>query len=128
MCEHTFHAHSKPVNCLAVFAGGRIASGSRDGTIQVWDQEKGCSVRVLDEPMREVACLAVLADDSLLSAFDDGTIRVSTYRDGHWESMVIFVADTRISALVYSHKFGVIVAGDNSGCLHFLQILEPSDE
>jgi WD40 repeat protein len=116
------------VECLAVFAGGRIVSGSSDGTIQVWDQEKSCSTRVLDEPMRKVACLAILAGDSLLSGFDDGTIRVCTYRDGRWESMVVFVADTKISALIYSQKIGVIVAGDNSGCLHFLQLLEPSDE
>ena len=127
-CEYKFHAHSKPVECLAVFADGRIASGSSDGTIQVWDPEKPCSIRVLDEPMRKVTCLAVLADDSLLSAFDDGTIRVSTIRDGHWETMVLFVADTIISALIYSQKVGVIVAGDNSGCLHFLQFHGPSGE
>merc|ERR1712216_643402 len=54
----------KDVLCLAVLAGGRLASASGDGMIKIWDLATRACVATLQGHERLVSSLAVLASGS----------------------------------------------------------------
>ena len=63
--------HSSPgVECLAVLADGRLASGSLDGTVRLWDVGSRTCVAVLPGP-GGVGALAALPDGRLVGATGD---------------------------------------------------------
>lgn len=45
-CIHVLQGHTSTVRCLAMH-GNNVVSGSRDGTLRVWDVVKGTSLHVL---------------------------------------------------------------------------------
>ena len=64
------------VNALAVFADGRLASGSSDTTIRIWEGMGETCLVTLTGHGKGVQCLAVLPDGRLASGSGDATIRV----------------------------------------------------
>lgn len=54
------------MTCLAVFSDGRLASGSRDGTIRIWDLETDQST-VLENQEGPLSRLVILPDGRLVS-------------------------------------------------------------
>jgi WD40 repeat protein len=109
----TMRGHRAAVTRLFVSDDGRrIATGSRDGTVRLWDG-RGRSVAVLrhDGPITGVAGTA---DGRLVvSASDDGTARVWDGRDGRRIAILRGhrgpVADARPDA----HGRRVVTAGDD---------------
>lgn len=70
--------HRGSVMCVAYFPDGRrIASGSRDRSIRIWDADSGVCIRVLEGHTEGVWQLAISPNGRLLaSASDDGPVRL----------------------------------------------------
>lgn len=54
--------HSATVHALAAMSGRRLASGSADNTVRIWDTETGSCVRTLTGHSAEVRALAFCQD------------------------------------------------------------------
>jgi WD40 repeat protein len=68
--------HSDPVTALCVLPDGRLASGSRDNTIRLWDLARGTETARLEGHSDSVNALCVLPDGRLASGSSDTTIRL----------------------------------------------------
>jgi WD40 repeat protein len=68
--------HSDSVYALCVLPDGRLASGSSDNTIRLWDLNTGAETARLEAHSGSVSALCVLPDGRLASASDDKTIRL----------------------------------------------------
>ena len=71
----TLEGHEDFVCSLAVLEDGRLASGSDDCTIKIWDLAIGACVATLEGHDDAVRSLAVLEGGRLASGSDDWTIR-----------------------------------------------------
>jgi WD40 repeat protein len=120
VCDATLHTGA--VFALTVLADGRLASGSRDGTIKLWNPANGVCEATLEGHTAAVFALAVLSDGRLVSGSIDHTIRVWQFRDGRWTGAVRFVANAFIAEIAFDVSTGVVAAGDQQGCMHFLRV------
>ncbi|KAK0719663.1 hypothetical protein B0H67DRAFT_642995 [Lasiosphaeris hirsuta] len=83
-CLQTFESHSGGVISVAFSPdGSRIASGSDDETIRIWDARSGKEVQKLEGHSYGVASVAFSPDGSrIASGSDDETIRIWDARSG----------------------------------------------
>ena len=72
----TLEGHARAVFSLAVLAGGRLASGSSDRTIKIWNVATGACIATLEEHEGTVRHLAVLEGGKLASGSADQKIKI----------------------------------------------------
>lgn len=82
VCAITLTGHTGRVYCLTVMKDGRIASGSADGTVRLW--QGGRCEATLRGHTQEVCSVAVLQNGDLASGSRDRTVRL--WRDGQCEA------------------------------------------
>ncbi|KIM35808.1 hypothetical protein M413DRAFT_32265 [Hebeloma cylindrosporum] len=74
-CIFVMNGHTAPVNCVAFSPdGGRIVSGSTDGTIRIWDMEGN----QMGEPFREYTLSVAFSPDGkwVVSGSGASTVRI----------------------------------------------------
>ena len=114
--------HSNWVYAVAVTPDGRRAvSASGDRTLRVWDLGSGKELRVLAGHSNGVTAVAVTPDGKqAISASDDQTLRVWDLETG--KVLAGFTADAPLLSCAVGPDGRVIVAGDESGRIHFLSL------
>jgi WD40 repeat protein len=94
-----------------VLEGGRIASGSSDGTVRVWNPDTGDST-VVTRHDHAVWALAVLEGGRIASGSSDGTVRVWNPDTG--DTTVVTRHDRAVRALAVLEG-GRLASGSEDG-------------
>ena len=110
---------------MAVTPDGRRAiSASDDQTLRVWDLDTGKTVRTLQGHSSWVHAVAVTPDGRrAISASDDQTLRVWDLDTG--KTVATFTGDSGMWCCAVAPDGVTIVAGEQSGRVHFLRLVEP---
>jgi WD40 repeat protein len=110
------------ISVMAKVDSRRVALGSDDGTLWVWDLAAGTPIRSFAGHRAWIFALAVLSDHHASSSAGDRTVRVWNLETG--ERVSTFTLDAPATAIVGCSDGRMLVAGDTSGCLHFLDFVE----
>ncbi len=105
---------------LSDFTG--LSKEESDKTIRLWDPASGSCSAVFQGHQDWVWALVVLGDGLLASGSGDATIRLWDPRRPDGAPRVLFVADAAITALACVPAHQLLVAGDASGRLHWLEM------
>jgi len=116
--------HEAGVIALSLVGERRLASGSIDKTIRVWDLERREVVSVLRGHEREVSGLACISPRLLASGSMDHTIRIWDLEVG--EPLAALQLDAGVHSLAIMPDRRTLVAGDSAGTVHFLRIEAPA--
>jgi WD40 repeat protein len=116
---HTLLGHKAGVACLAFEKSGkRLASGSGDKTIILWDLEKGKPERTLSGHTGSVRCLAFAADGKLASGSEDASIRIWDTRTGKEAGTPIKSHSTSVNSLaLIDEDTEILISGSNDRTL-----------
>jgi WD40 repeat protein len=125
--ERALQGHTSWVNAVAVSDGGnRVVSGSADRTVRVWDLESGRKRQPLEGHTREVTGVAVSGDGRrVVSASEDRTVRVWDAQTG--KPVATYTLDGEATCCGVTVDGRIVVAGDATGAVHFLRLIEPDD-
>ena len=113
--------HGDGVNTLVELADGRLASGSVDSTVRVWDLESGEN-QELRGHSGAVMTLVELADGRLASGSGDGTVRL--WDLGKQVEECTVQLDQRITALLFHFASAALIAGDAAGNIFIFKIID----
>ncbi len=100
---------------------GRLASGSDDKTIRLWDAKTGQELTRLEGHANWVGALAVLPDGRLASGSYDNTIGLWDVKTGQELARLEVDFDVLCLALLGEKRFA---AGDTGGRIHWLEIID----
>ncbi len=89
-------------------------------TLRVWDVESGQTLCTLEGHTSEVIAVAVLDEKCVVSASDDQTLRVWDVESG--ETLAVFNLDVGASAVAITADGRTVIAGDQKGSVHFLDL------
>lgn len=119
----TLEGHNRRVNALAVAPDGRrVASGSRDGQIRIWDIGQGITLRILRGHAGDVDAVSVSPDgQKLVSGSRDNTVKVWDLESGKELSTLRgHTRWIRDVAVTMDNKF--VVSGSSDGSIRIWSI------
>jgi WD40 repeat protein len=119
-----FVGHTIGITSLCVLPDGRLVSGSDDRTIRLWDPNICVETTRLSGHSSGVTALCALPDGRLASGSDDRTIRLWDLVRGEEFSRLEVDAPIRCLAGLNALDDHCIVAGDELGRLHWLEVVE----
>ena len=114
--------HSDGVNAVAVTPDGKLAiSASIDSTLKVWELSSGRELRTLSDHSGRLNAVAVTPDGKLaISASGDRMLNVWELSSGR--RLAGFTADALLFCCAVDRNAKTVVAGDQSGQVHFLRL------
>jgi hypothetical protein len=123
----TLQGHAEAVRAVGVTPDGRRAvSGSYDKTVRVWDLESGQTLRWLEGHTKAVNAVALSPDGRrAVSGSEDRTLRVWNLESG--DEIDTFTGEAAMNTCVFTPDGQTIIAGESSGRVHFLQIVEADE-
>jgi WD40 repeat protein len=123
----TLEGHSAAVNAVAATPDGRhVVSGSSDNTLRVWDLAARETKTTLQGHTSLVSAVAVTPDGRhVVSGSSDNTLRLWDLKDG--KEILTFTLDATVTACIAAQDNRTIIAGDNFGRMHFLQLVEADE-
>jgi WD40 repeat protein len=119
--------HTHRVSAVAVTRDGRRAlSASWEGTLQLWDLGTGQILRTLKGHTHSVSAVAITRDGRrALSASWDRTLRLWDLESG--KEIATCTGDGSMGGCTVAPDGRTIVAGEDSGRVHFLRIVEADE-
>jgi WD40 repeat protein len=116
----TLQGHSGWVKEVCITPDGNYAvSASRDYTLKVWDLKIGAEIHKLTGHSGPVNSVSVTQNGNyVVSASEDNTLKVWSLKTG--EEVAAFSADSPFWSVVFSPDNCNIIAGEQSGRIHFL--------
>lgn len=121
----TFRGHKEVVCALDVTADGRfVVSGDRNGLVKVWDLAAGREHATLEGHTDRIWALTLAPDGRhAATASADHTLRVWDVEAGR--PVAAFVDEGGVWSCAFTTDSRTIVAGGDSGRVHFLDLIEP---
>ncbi len=116
----TLEGHTDLVLAVVVLDATRVISASSDRTLQVWDVTSGETICTLEGHTSTVYAVAVLDEAHVVSASSDRILRVWDVATG--ETVAIFALDAPLLAVAVAAEGSTVVAGDNTGGVHFMDL------
>jgi WD40 repeat protein len=124
--ERTFRGHTARVNGVAMSDGYLAVSASDDHTLRVWNVNSDTEPRVLAGHTAGVNAVAISREGRrVISAANDYTLRVWDLDSG--QTIASFTAEDPLLACAISSRDSIVVAGDQSGGVHFLRLQNEED-
>lgn len=101
--------------------GRKMVSESKDGTIKVWDMEELKETATLSAGRKDTYCMKITPDGlKAVSLSEDKTLNVWDMENGN--KVCSFASDGGINSSIQVLDSGMVIAGDNSGPVHFLKL------
>jgi WD40 repeat protein len=121
----TFMGHTARVNAVAIDPSGRLAiSASDDHTLRAWNVETGTALHQFTGHTASVNAVTIgKLGRHAISVSSDNTLKV--WDLDHGTLITTFTAESPLLTCAFSPLESTIVAGDQSGNVHFLCIKEP---
>jgi WD40 repeat protein len=111
--------HRDAITCAAMTPYNEtIVSGSRDGTIRVWDAKSGREIQVLEGHRDWITALSISADgDTLLTSAEDDTLKLWDIASGR--CLETFVGTCPFVSISIADR--AVCAGDQAGRVWMLE-------
>jgi WD40 repeat protein len=118
----TLPGHVAEVTAVAISPDGlRAVSASLDGTLKMWNLENGETLHTFEDHDTEILAVAVSSDRRwMVSSSRDRKLRVRDIKSG--KLIATFTSDSMIFQCAFAPDGRSLVAGEVSGCVHFLHL------
>jgi WD40 repeat protein len=119
--------HTHNVSAVAVTRDGRrVLSASWEGTLQLWELGTGQTLRTIKGHTHSVSAVAITRDGRrALSASWDRTLRLWDLESG--KEIATCTGDGSMGGCAFAPDGRTIVAGEDSGRVHFLRLVEADE-